>query len=172
MPCSAWPQNPREYAQSQMIKHRREAFFSGTVVLPDGTTVQVSVPIPEELAKQIAVLGVEYELFDQKRQKENERELQRMRDETQAKKHEAAVGQREQLQELQRAAMAQSELDKKAHIFGPSHGGANPFMPAPYKRSIVPSSGLPMMPAIPVADIAGRQGTDALKGFVVKKGKW
>jgi len=68
MPCSAWPMDPVEYAKEHMEIDGQEAFFSGTVLLPDGP-ISISVPIPAELAKQIAVLSVQYDLVDRGQRK-------------------------------------------------------------------------------------------------------
>ena len=67
MPCSSWPLTPKEYIGNRIGELGEEAFFSGTVVMPDGAPVAVSAPIPESLARQIAVLSVEYDLAYQQR---------------------------------------------------------------------------------------------------------
>jgi len=60
---------PEQWAKEQMVELGMSAFFTGTVVLPDGA-VTISTPIPEELARQIAVLSVEYDLMHNKRARE------------------------------------------------------------------------------------------------------
>lgn len=82
MPCSAWPKSPLEHAEELTAAEGTEAFFSGTVILPDGAPISIAVAIPEELARQIGVLGVEYDLIEGRRSRRRETqelELQKMR---------------------------------------------------------------------------------------------
>lgn len=68
-PCSSWPLSPEEYMNKTMSEKSSEAFFSGVVIMPDGP-IEVSVPIPEELARQIAILAVEYDLCKKNKKKQ------------------------------------------------------------------------------------------------------
>jgi hypothetical protein len=81
MPCSAWPMDPEEYARVQMAKENKQAFFSGTVVLPDGTSIQIAAPIDGEVATLIAAISVEYNLMSvREKQKEDTIARQKMTD--------------------------------------------------------------------------------------------
>ena len=67
-PCHSWPQKPEEYVRQQKIIHGEGAYFSGTVTMDDGTHIEVSAPIPDELGRQIAALSVVYDLKDKRQE--------------------------------------------------------------------------------------------------------
>lgn len=62
MPCSAWPLTPEEYIRRKAMVSGMGSYFSGTVMLPDGVTIEVSAPIPDETAAEIAVVSVAHAL--------------------------------------------------------------------------------------------------------------
>jgi hypothetical protein len=66
VPCSVWPMGPEEYIQS-LLTNKNNSYFSGTVVLPDGGRIEVTAPIPESVAREIACISVEYELAGQRK---------------------------------------------------------------------------------------------------------
>ena len=68
MPCSAWPMTPAEYMESQLIEGT-DSYFTGTVVLPDGGRIGISAPIPEAVAREIAVISIQYDLSGIRKEK-------------------------------------------------------------------------------------------------------
>ena len=116
MPCSAWPRNPVEYVQQRTAASGMDAYFSGLVILPDNSTIEVSVPVPEETARQIAILSVEYDLVgakrDERKRKET-RELEIMKNEA---VKDMTQEERRLLQSLQEKALAERERTKGARF--------------------------------------------------------
>src|SRR5262245_41709738 len=62
MPCSVWPTKPEESLQQLMLQEGTDCYFSGTIRLSDGGKLEVSVPVPEEIAKKLVCVAVEYDL--------------------------------------------------------------------------------------------------------------
>lgn len=72
MPCSAWPLTPEEYVTRKAMVRGMGSYFSGTVMLPDGVTIEVSAPIPDETAAEIAVVSVAHALSLERIEKKDE----------------------------------------------------------------------------------------------------
>lgn len=72
MPCSAWPLTPEEYVRRKAMVSGMGSYFSGTVMLPDGVTIEVSAPIPDETAAEIAVVSVAHALSLERIEKKDE----------------------------------------------------------------------------------------------------
>lgn len=146
IPCSAWPKNPRQYAEAKMAEENMEAYFSGTVTLPDGTLIQVSAPIPGEIAMQISCLSVEFDLTYAKRKAANAEKLKRQLDamaiEAASAKNEERLANTNALQELQRMALENQKAQKAA---------VN--IPSPvYRRQAIPNPTLPQVAPHPAGD--------------------
>ena len=62
MPCAAWPLTPDEYVERKTMSEQLGSYFSGTVLLADGKIIEVSAPIPDEIANEIAIVSVEHQL--------------------------------------------------------------------------------------------------------------
>lgn len=135
MPCSAWPKNPREYAEAEMAREGMRSFFSGVVTLPDGSQVQIAVPIAEELATKIACLGVEYALIRDKSHAAEREGVNRMMGE-----NAGATKQRpshsEMMHELQRQAQAAAaaEIHDAAAVSSPQYKVPSAKFPAGAKN--------------------------------------
>jgi hypothetical protein len=132
VPCSAWPKTPAEYIESEMLEHNQTGFFSGTIMLPEGT-FQISVPVPETVARDIAVRSVDYALSQRSMKKDRNEHAKKLRE------LEAVTDELERVQKRLEVLKLQEEQYRTQAPYG------QPSLPPPGSW-MKPPPGIPMQP--------------------------